>query len=296
MKRRYNYLDTNWCLDEAGFDLPTKLKFCKELNIGLDLVPFADMQAVRDAGVPMRCVLPDMGVWPHGGAVMPFEVGLNDPEDYPRVYGGMTTGLARAALKQLPFMIAFPGNLTKKSRKVQWANLLASCTQKLHGQRESLVEMMERLGVTAVWEPLNIRGNAATWEGHEGIFCTTLDELVEEFLIPLGSKRNKAVADFYHLAMMDINPIDAVKKHHDHIGVVHVAGKVMSGPRTYSPFNRGPLNVQWQSIDYPTIMRCLADHTPPGMHVLIEHLKKTKDYATIVRDAEETISICESKL
>jgi sugar phosphate isomerase/epimerase len=90
------------------------------------------------------------------------------------------------------------------------------------------------------------------------------------------------------------NPIDMIRHFHQHIGIVHVAGVMVNGDTTHHPKNRGELTLPGQIIDYPGVMGTLRRYVPKGTRVLLEYIPNSTDFAGALKDAEESIALCES--
>jgi len=289
--RHFRIALAEWCNSGFGaeLDIAKQCVLAKRLDADLDLVPYDQWGAVKEAGVAMSCVLPDMGDMP------PFVPGFNDPAHCERVRGAISLALDRASEYDVPFVIVFTGMATKGDRDEQFRLIVEGFTKPGDGERESLVTKAERLGVTLIIEQLNTQGEEKTWRGHPGYLGTSVSELVEKVIVPIGSTHFRLAFDVYHVVMEGLDPLAMIEKHHGHIAYVHAAG-VMRQEGGHHPKNRGELHLAGQVVDYPAVMAALAKYVPEGTYCLLEYIPNEQDPAAVEANLAAAIQLCESKV
>lgn len=298
-KRHFRFALPQWCqgLFGAKFDTPGLIRVAKELDLDLDLMPFSEWDATKNAGVHLSCVLPDMGVeGPENKVVAPFVPGFNNPEHAERTYAAIDKALDRAAAAGVKFILVFTGFDTKEDRAIQCQRIVEGYTVIRGSAQESLIKKAERLKITFVIEMLNTEGDEATWKGHPGYLGNNTAELVANVIRPIGSPNFKLAFDVYHVRMMGEDPIEMIEKYQDVIGYVHVAGVVLQVGSGHHPKNRGELDLDGQLVDYAQVCAKLAEFLPEGTYLLLEYIPTETDPARVQTDLATAIAICESKI
>lgn len=295
--KHFQWTLADWCLRYFGakWDTPDLIEVAQRLGCHLDLVAHQLWQQVQAAGVGLSCVLPDMGVrGPNDEPMPPFEPGFGNLEHHDRVHAAISAAIDRAADAGIRYVLVFTGYDNRDPRKTQYDRIVDAYTKPKGSAPESLLAKAESRGVILVLEMLNTEGEGPM-KGHEGYLGNDLDELVEHVIYEIDSPNFLLALDFYHVAMMYGDPIEAIERYHDVIGIVHIAGK-QGKPDAHDPLNRGEILLEGQEIDYPPIFAKMAELLSPETFVLIEYIPTTDDPALIENDLAATIEHCESQI
>lgn len=292
----FRYGVTDWANRYMGAKLGTHglINLAKSVDMELTLSPYEDWQAIREAGVNMPCVLPDMGHGADGQPVPPFLPNIGNPADYERAYAAVDTALDRAGAYKIPSIIAFTGMDDGRPRADQFKSIVKAYTEVKPGKSQSLLEKAKRLGVQIVFEMLNTEGNPITWQGHPGYLGNSTPELVHDLLQPMNSDAAGLAFDVYHVEMMHEDPVTMIGHFSRWIKYVHVAGVMVNPDATPHPHTRCELTHKGQFTDYPLVMGELRAVLPKGTRVLLEYIPSTAILEDIQFDLVASMKLCES--
>lgn len=291
----FRYAIPDWCnrLFGAKVDTAGLCQLAEIVHADLDLVAYDQWTEVQQRGVQLSCVLPDMGTDSNGKKYDPFVPGPNNRDHWRRIYDALSEALEKcaAAEPKVENVLVFTGNATEEDRDVQFQNIVDFYLSTQFGP--SLIAKAEDLGITFVIEMLNTTGDPETWKGHPGYLGNSTSDVVEKLIRPIGSSRFKLAFDVYHVVMMEEDPIDMIETYHEDIGYVHVAG-VMLQEEGHHPQNRGELTISGQVVDYPAVMKKLAEHLPRGTYVLLEYIPQEATVSRVRENLQRAVQLCES--
>jgi hydroxypyruvate isomerase len=200
--------------------------FCSEVRslgyLGLELVPEADWNAVRKAGLEIITHAA------HGS----LTDGLNRPENHARIESEIRASVDKAASRNIPVLICFSGNREGISESEGLANTADGLKR--------VARYAEERKVTLALELLNSRID------HPDYQCDRTAWGVE-VVKKVGSPRVKLLYDIYHMQVMEGDLIRNIRDNIEFIGHFHTAGN--PGRSDIGP---------GQEINYPAVMRAIA--------------------------------------
>lgn len=260
---RINHSVVPWCFKESH-TVEQLARF--GASIGLKSVELCDAKhwpLLRELG--LTCAIASGG---HG-----FKSGPNHRGNWPMVLKNLRERIDIAAAGGVKRVITFVGMEEGPDgvvdRETGGKNAVA-CWKQVIGQAEDK-------GVTLCVEMLNTRDDTHPMKGHPGHQGNHIDYVVE-LARQVGSPNIKVLFDVYHVQIMDGDVIRRIREHAEMIGHVHTAGNP----------GRGELD-QSQEINYPAVMRALADTGYDGFvgHEFIP----TRDPEAGLREAVEVCRV-----
>jgi hydroxypyruvate isomerase len=159
-------------------------------------------------------------------------------EDHDKLVGYFTDTIPQVANAGMPNLICLSGNARGLSKEQGLENCAAGLKR--------IMAVAEKHRVTICLELLNSKVNHKDYMADSTAFGL---ELVQR----VGSERFKLLYDIYHMQIMEGNVIATIKAHHRHFAHYHVAGV----PGRHEPD-------ETQELNYPAIMRAIADTGYPG--------------------------------
>ena len=294
--RHFTWTLAWWChrMEGSPFNAGELCDMAKALQVQLDLVGEKDWELVREKGVEMGCMIPDMSnIGPGGIKPEPFEPGFNDTRYANDVHGVLSKALDLSSKVGISSIVVFTGIATEIDPDQQYLQIVKGFRRQ-HEGHESLIEKAERLQVTFMMEMLNTKGDKETWRGHPGYLGNSTNDLVEKVIKPVNSSRLRLAFDIYHVSMMDEDPLDMIEKHHEFIGNVQVAGMLSDDGA-----NRGEITAGGQMIDYKAVFCKLREKLPDGgkgIPVLLEYIPSSNVKKNVRDDLMEAIRLCEGAI
>ena len=233
-----------WCLDstEWGWDLERVCRLARDLGCpSVELVLPEGWATVREHG--LECALA------YNGMPDPaFARGLNNIANHDEIFARSHETMDQCAEFGVPNVLAFTGYkwrdaMDPTSGEISREEGADNCVKGL----KVLAERAESRGVTLVLEMLNTRDDSHPMKGHPGYQGDDMDYCAE-IVRRVGSPNVKLLFDVYHVSVMNGDVIRRLRRYHDLLGHIHVAGNP----------GRGELDDQ-QEINVPAVMKTLLD-------------------------------------
>jgi hydroxypyruvate isomerase len=201
-----------------------------------------------------------------------FDKGFAHPEEHAECVAACMRALDEASDFGAPNVITFSGFRRGIPREEGFRNMVDGL--------KKLAAHAEKREVTLCLEMLNSRVDVAM-KGHPDYFCDDIDMSVE-IVKAVSSERVKVLFDIYHVQIMHGDVISRIRRHARWIGHVHTAGNP----------GRGDLDAPDQELQYPAVMRALADTGYKGF-VGQEFIPRGASKADKLRALAEAVRICD---
>lgn len=220
----YKHSACKWCY--KGISLEEMAARGKEVGLdSIELVNVDELPILTKHG--LECAM----VWGVPGGITD---GLNDANNHDAIVDFMEREIPRMIDGGATNMICFSGNRRGQSEE----DGLEVCAQGL----KRIVPVAEKYGATVTMELLNSKVN------HEDYLCDRTPwgvKLCEK----VGSEHFKLLYDIYHMQIMEGDLIRTIRDHHKWISHYHTGGNP----------GRNELDGKFQEIDYPAVMRGIAE-------------------------------------
>ena len=244
-----------WCYPRIP--LPELARAAKAMGIaGVDLLPPADWEVVRDAG--LVCALGSPASRPDFIAA-----GFNDRKNHAMLLKELEAAIPKAAAMGVPNVIAMFGNRAGKSD----AEGAAACVEGLAKIRA----LAEEQKVTVCVELLNSKVDHKDYQGDRTAFGVAVVRAVD-------SPRVKLLYDIYHMQIMEGDVIRTMRDNLPYIGHVHTGGVP----------GRHELD-DTQELNWRTIAKVIADAGFAG-YVAHEFIP-VREPLTSLREAVQLMSV-----
>ncbi len=221
---RYRHSACRWCYKDLSLE-----ELCdrgKDAGLhSVELVSVAELPILAARG--LDCAM----VWGVPGGITD---GLNDPQNHAAIADFMAEHIPAMAAAGQRQMIVFSGN----RHGLTDAQGLENCARGL----ERIVPIAEQHGVTLCMELLNSKIDHADYQCDRTPWGVQLCEKV-------GSAHFKLLYDIYHMQIMEGDLIRTIRDHGHWIAHYHTGGNP----------GRHELDGPFQEIDYPAVMRAIAD-------------------------------------
>ena len=233
-----------WCLNATEWQWDVHRICQTACSLGcrsVELVPPDLWHVVREYGLENAIA--------HNGMADPvFARGLNNLRYHEEVIARTREAIDQSADAGIPSVIAFTGYRWRDAGDPSSGEipLEEGAANTVRGLRE-LARYGESRGVIVCLEQLNTRDASHPMKGHPGYQGDDIDYCAE-IIRQVASPSAKLLFDIYHVAIMNGDVIRRIRKYHDLIGHVHVAGVP----------GRAELDDR-QEIYYPAVMRALLD-------------------------------------
>lgn len=175
-----------------------------------------------------------------------FERGMNNKGHHPEVFASLEKAITATAAAGFPNVMTFTGLLDTTEHEN------GSCVSEQEGIKnciegfKKMAPLAEKHEVTLVLEPLNSRVDEIM-KGHPGYQGDHIDDCIE-IVKAVSSPSLKVLFDAYHIQVMNGDLIRRIKKHHEFIGHVQIAGNP----------GRGEIGDD-QEINYRGVMKALLE-------------------------------------
>jgi hydroxypyruvate isomerase len=173
-----------------------------------------------------------------------FAKGFAHVEEHGECVAACTQALDEAAAFGSPNVITFSGFSRGIPKETGFRNMVDGL--------KKVAAHAEKRRVTLCLEMLNSRVDVPM-KGHPDYFCDDIDQAVD-IVKAVSSERVKVLFDIYHVQIMNGDVIRRIRQHAAWIGHVHTAGNP----------GRCDLDVPDQELNYPAILRALAETGYPG--------------------------------
>jgi len=220
----YKHSACKWCYK----DISLEDMAARGSDIGLnsiELVNVDELPILTKNG--LECAM----VWGVPGGITD---GLNDAANHDAIAEFMTREIPRMVDGGATNMICFSGNRRGQSEE----DGLEVCAQGL----ARIVPVAEKYGATVSMELLNSKVNHEDYLGDRTPWGVQLCEKV-------GSANFKLLYDIYHMQIMEGDLIRTIRNHNQWISHYHTGGNP----------GRNELDGDFQEIDYPAVMRAIAE-------------------------------------
>ena len=283
----YKQSAADWCLEYTGPQLGAdkRQQLFKELKIAVDLPSEETWPSLQEAGIPISCLLPDMGTHPiRVDDAKPHELGFCDPRCHEHVEAALMQSVDDAIRIGCPNVLAFVGYKTAGIHRRQAG---VHC---VNGFKKS--DALKKAGdnnVTVCLEMLNSIHPDETMQGHP-LYQGDSTDFVDLVISTVDSPALKMALDVYHLSVMGEEPGARIRHlGKDKIGIVHTAGRVSDEALT-----RCPLNAHGQLVCYRSVAGALQDIEYDGYvcHEFIYHGIEPGDYDATEKALSAAIRLC----
>ncbi len=256
-----------WCFQSRGWTLEQTCKAANELGIkGIELVAIGDPNNLRKNWDTLL----KYGIEDPMHYTYPFNKGPNDPDNWDDCLKALKQGIDECAEYGFPNVLAFVGFRAEGISDKEGAK---NCVEFF----KQVTPYAEKKKVTICLEVLNSRVDIEM-QGHPG-YQGDHTEYCIDIIKRVGSPNMKLLFDIYHIQIMDGDVISRIRQYKDYIGHYHTAGVP----------GRGELNGPMQEINYPAIMRAIADTGYKG-YVGQEFIPTSGDPLKSLREA---VVICD---
>lgn len=220
----------------AGWSPADLIRHAKDLGLaGVELFPVEHWPLLKGTG--LICAATKSHT---------FVRGMNNKGHHPECFEALTTAIKATSAHGFPNVMTFTG-LADTSDHPN-----GSVVTPEEGRRncidgyKKMAALAEKHKVTLVLEPLNSRV-AEHMMGHPGYQGDHLEECLD-IVRAVSSPSLKVLFDVYHIQIMDGDLVRRIKKHHEFIGHVQVAGNP----------GRGVID-ESQEINYPAVIKAFQE-------------------------------------
>lgn len=175
-----------------------------------------------------------------------FERGMNNKNHHPEVFAALEKAIVATAAAGFPNVMTFTGLLDTRHHENSSVVTRETGRKNCLEGFQKMATLAEKHGVTLVLESLNSKV-AEKMKGHPGYQGDHFDDCVE-IAKAVSSPAFKVLFDAYHVQIMDGDLIRRIRKHHEFIGHVQIAGNP----------GRGEIGDD-QEINYRGLMKALLE-------------------------------------
>ena len=222
--RQFKHSVCKWCFKDISLeDLADQ---AKDLGLeSIELLNVEELPTINKRG--LKCAMVK-------GVPGRIENGLNDAKNHDAIVAFMERQIPRAVELGATNLICFSGN----RRGLSEEEGLEVCAQGL----ARIVPIAGKYGATVTMELLNSKVDHADYQCDHTAWGVQLCEKV-------GSAHFKLLYDIYHMQIMEGDLIRTIRDHHPWFSHYHTGGNP----------GRHELDGDRQEIDYPAVMRAIAD-------------------------------------